>query len=213
MVFVPEELDQYRLHAPATDRNREPLLQVLQDFLPASGTVLEIAAGTGEHAAYFAKGMPHLTWLPSDILKEHLSSIEAWRQHTRAKNMLSPLLLDVTEAPWPVEKYAPVKPVTAIVAINMVHIAPWDAVESLFDGAARILSWGGVLVLYGPFRVGGEHTAPSNQAFHENLITSNPQWGVRDLDSVKSLARARGFAEPDVMDMPANNLSLVFRLS
>ncbi len=213
MVFQPEELDEYRLSAPAVARNREPIFKVLLDFLPKSGTVLEIASGTGEHATFLATKMPHLGWLPSDVEGDHLTSIEGWRQKAGGKNLLSPIKLDVIDSCWPVENYAPDPPIKAVLAINLLHIAPWEVAEGLFEGAARVLNWGGVLILYGPYRVDGEHTAPSNLAFDQVLINKNPKWGVRDLDSVKLLARSCGFAAPDVIDMPANNKMLIFRLS
>lgn len=197
--------------APATARNREPILSVLEDTLPDSGTVLEIAAGTGQHAVAFAPAFPGLTWLPTDMEDENLASIRAWRAAHSAPSLLPPLRLDVEDAVWPVESDPPDAPVTAILAINLIHIAPWSASEGLMRGTGRILQSGGVLYLYGPYRRGGAHTAPSNADFEQWLKDRNPDWGLRDVDDVAALAAAQGLTLERAVDMPANNLSLVFR--
>ncbi len=197
-------------HAPATGRNREPILAVLRRILPASGTVLEIASGTGEHAVAFAPALAPRYWLPSDPDADNLASIAAWRAERPADNLLAPLRLDVRETPWPVEEHPPPEPVSAIVAINLVHIAPWAATPALMAGAGRILPPGGVLYLYGPYRVEGRHTAPSNADFDAWLKAQNPAWGVRDLDEVVAAAAAAGLRFEARHAMPANNLSLVF---
>jgi len=203
MPFDPTPVPNGGLHAAATDRNREPILAVLRTILPKSGLVLEIASGTGQHAAFFARALPTLRWQPSDPLPAHRESIRAWG--AGIDNLEPPLDLDVERRPWPID-YA-----DAILNINMIHIAPWTAAEALFEGAARLLPPAGVLTLYGPFMRDGRHTADSNQRFDERLRAEDPRWGVRDLGDVTALAVAAGFAEPEIFDMPANNLSLVFR--
>lgn len=192
-------------YAPATDRNREPILSVLRDVLPRSGVVLEIASGTGQHAAYFAPCFPELTWQPSDPDPELLASIEAWRAESGAPNLRAPVRLDVTEEAWGVDS------ASAIVCINMIHIAPWAACEGLFRGAARLLPEWAPLYLYGPFRFDGRFTAPSNEAFDGSLRSTDPAWGVRDLADVTALAGRSGFEREAVIAMPANNHSIVFR--
>lgn len=194
-----------RLHAPATQRNRAPIAAVLARWLPPAGTVLEIASGTGEHALHFAAALPALTWQPSDPDAAHRRSIEAYRRAEGRANLRPPLDLDATAADWPLHQ-----PVEAIVCCNMIHIAPWAAAEGLVAGAGRHVKPGGGLFLYGPFRRGGQHTAPSNAAFDASLRAQDPAWGVRDLEAVAALAAAAGFAPPLVEAMPANNLSLWF---
>jgi SAM-dependent methyltransferase len=208
MPFDPKPVPSGGLHAAATDRNRGPILDVLRAVLPSTtaGLVLEIASGTGQHAAFFAPAFPALRWQPSDASLPHLESIRAWSAESGATNLLPPLLLDVEREPWPVDR------ADAILNINMIHIAPWSAAEALFGGAARRLPTGGVLYLYGPFKRGGRHTADSNQRFDERLREEDPRWGVRELDEVTALGTAAGFGVPEVVAMPANNLSVVFHL-
>ncbi len=191
--------------APAVARNRDPILAVLRRVLPAQGTVLEIASGTGEHAVHFAGALPGMTWQPTDPDAVALRSIAAWRETARLPNLLAPLVLDVTSAVWPVQR------ADAMVCINMIHISPWRAAEALMAGAARLLAPGSALFLYGPYKEGGAHTAPSNEAFDASLRARNPEWGVRDLDDVKALAEREGVDFVERVAMPANNLSVVFR--
>jgi SAM-dependent methyltransferase len=189
-------------HAPATLRNREPILAVLRRVLPPSGTVLEVASGTGEHAAFLAAALPALVWQPSDPDPAARASIAA---HAAAVgNIRPPLALDATQ-PWP-ELAA-----DAVVCVNMIHIAPWEAAEGLMRGVAAVLPAGGPLYLYGPFKRAGRHTAESNAAFDRMLRAQDPRWGVRDLEAVADLAATHGFGTPEVIDMPANNLSVTFR--
>lgn len=206
---TPAAAGDARLHAPATQRNRAPLAEVLAAWLPAAGRVLEVASGTGEHALYFAARFPGLTWLPSDPDPAHRASIAAYRaDHLGAggtDNLLAPLDLDTTAASWPLED-----PVDAVVCCNMIHIAPWAAAEGLVAGAARHLKPGGGLFLYGPFRQAGVPTAPSNEAFDASLRARDPAWGLRELAAVSELAAAAGFAAPRVEPMPANNLAVWF---
>jgi len=193
--------------APAAERNREPILSVLRRVLPASGQVLEIASGTGQHIVHFAAALPGLTWQPSDPDEAARESIAAWTAHAGLANVRAPLALDVLQAPWGVDA------AQAVVCINMIHIAPWAAAQALFAGAGRLLAPGGVLFLYGPYRRGGAHTAPSNAAFDAQLRAADPAWGVRDLEDVAALGEAAGLALEEVVPMPANNFSLVFRRS
>lgn len=191
--------------APATERNREPIAALLREMLPERGTLLEIASGTGEHAVYFAGCFPALRWQPTDPDPEALASIQAWRDDFGPENLLEPLRLDAAAEPWPVAS------ADAILCVNMVHISPWAATEGLMRGAGRLLSPGAPLVLYGPYRRAGVPTAPSNEAFDESLRARNPEWGLRDLGEVEAEAGRHGLRLERVAEMPANNLTLVFR--
>jgi len=199
------DLADQRLRAPAVARNREPILAVLRRILPASGLVLELASGSGEHAAYFAAALPGLAWQPTDPDPRALASIEAHRQAAAAPNLLPPLALDAQALQWPLAR------ADAILCINMIHISPWAACEGLMAGAARTLPAGGLLYLYGPFKEDGRHTADSNQAFDDDLCSRDPRWGVRDLGDVVLLAAQHPLAHVETVVMPANNRSVVFR--
>ncbi len=202
-----------RQHAPATDRNRDPILAVLKRVLPPTGTVLEIASGTGEHGAYFAPRLSPRSWLPTDLSLTAWASIAAWRDHLQPQGLCPPLHLDVTAPHWPVED-DPVDPaITAMVAINMIHIAPWQATLGLLAGAGRILPPGGILYLYGPFHRQGSPTAPSNQAFDAGLRAQDPEWGVRELERVGEAAAACDLHLKEVVEMPAHNLSVIWSRS
>ena len=201
---MPETSDR-RLYFPHVARNREPILEVLQRVLPRDGLVLEIASGGGEHAAYFASNLRGLRWQPTDANAEMFESIAAHRAAAGVTNLLAPLHLDVTSDQWPVER------ADALVCCNMIHIAPWAATEGLIAGAGRTLRRGAPLYLYGPYKVEGRHTAPSNEDFDTSLRARNPLWGVRDLTDVSSLAKRHGFAPVETVPMPANNLSVIFR--
>lgn len=190
--------------APASERNREPILSVLREILAPVASVLEIASGTGQHAAYFTAASPSWRWQPSDRTGERFASIRAWAEDVPGDNLLPPIVLDVTEA-WPALA------VDAVFCANMVHIAPWDATLGLMRGAAAVLNPGGALILYGPFHKNGEATAPSNAAFDRSLQSRNPAWGVRDLADVSREAAATGLVFEREFAMPANNLTLVFR--
>lgn len=194
-----------RLFAPATQRNRDAILDVLRRVLPASGRVLEIASGSGEHVVHFAQALPGLTFLPSDPSSQALDSIAAWTRNSQTPNVLPPVLLDAMSDDWPVEAC------DAILCINMVHIAPIAAAQGLFRQAGRLLAPGAPLYLYGPYRRPGQSLEPSNAAFDASLRQRNPEWGLRDLGEIGAMADAAGFAEPETVEMPANNLSLVFR--
>lgn len=194
-----------RLQYPATERNRDAILDVLRGVLPATGLVLEIASGSGEHVVHFAQAFPGLTFQPSDPEDAALQSISAWTQDTGAANVLPPVKLDAASDRWPLTS------ADAILCINMIHISPWRATEGLFRGASKLLSEGAPLYLYGPYRRADVITAPSNEAFDQSLKTRNPEWGLRDLEIVAALARAEGFSAPAITEMPANNLSVVFR--
>ena len=191
--------------APAAGRNREPILWVLRDLLPGPVHVLEIASGTGEHAMWFSSALPELTWQPTDRDQDALGSIAAWRDRAGPPNLRPPLRLDASAVSWPIDQ------ADAVVAINMIHIAPWTATIGLIGGAERVLTAGGLLFFYGPFREGGVHTADSNAAFDADLRARDPSWGIRDLDEIAALASRHGFMAPERIPMPANNLSVVFR--
>lgn len=210
-----------RQYAPATQRNREPILSILRQVLPPDGTVLEISSGTGEHAIFFAPRLAPRLWLPSDPNPLARASIASWRDSFPAPNLYPPVALDVRDSVWAVEQ-TPLPeelqgldlnqhPIRAIVNINMIHISPWSATLGLMAGASRLLSAGDVLYLYGPYKQGGSHTAPSNAAFDQSLQMQNPEWGVRDLEAVIAAAEAAGLAFVQTWDMPANNLSVLFQ--
>jgi len=191
--------------SPASARNREPILEVLRRWLPAEGLVLEVASGAGEHAMWFAQALPGVRWQPTDRDPDALASIAAWRAEAGLPNLLAPLELDASAEAWPVED------ADAVVAINMVHISPWEATEGLVRGAARVLRHGGVLFLYGPYREEGVPTAPSNEAFDADLKRRNPAWGLRLAEDVTALAASRGLEKVERAALPANNIALVFR--
>lgn len=193
-----------RAFSPAAARNRAPILEVLARVLPERARVLEIASGSGEHAAFFARALPGTVWQTSDPDADARASIAAWIAHEGLANVLPPLALDVLRESDPGR-------FDAVVAINMIHIAPWRATAALFGCAARAASR--AVFLYGPFKRGGAHTAPSNAAFDDWLKARDPQSGVRDLEAVQREAAARSFALDAIVEMPANNLSVVFKLS
>ena len=195
--------------APATERNREAILSILQNYLPNQGTVLEIASGTGQHAVFFAQQLTPRFWLPTDLDPTNMASIAAWREEADAANLLLPRQLDVRDSVWLIDCDLPA-PISAIVNINMLHISPWSCCEALFVGAAEVLNQSGVVILYGPFKRDGLHTAPSNAAFDEQLRLQDSAWGVRDLKAVVDIAVEQGFACQNVIEMPVNNLSVVF---
>ncbi|MBV1690992.1 DUF938 domain-containing protein [Novosphingobium sp. G106] len=195
--------DADRRSAPATQRNREPILAVLRDVLPTDGLALEVASGTGEHALAFAAAFPGLTWQPSDPSDDARASIAAWCDG--AANVLPPLDLDAAAECWPIDR------ARAVLCINMIHISPWEATEGLMRGAARVLGTGEPLYLYGPYRRPDRELEPSNAAFDADLKRRDPRWGLRDLDAVTACAEANGLALEQVIEMPANNLSVLFR--
>jgi SAM-dependent methyltransferase len=199
-----------RLFSPATERNREPIAAVLRHWLPASGVVLEVASGTGEHVAWFAAQFPGLVFQPSDPSRSHRASIAAWTAAAGVRNVRPPLALDATAPDWATREDLP-RPLAAVLCINMAHIAPWAATLGLLRGAGRLLEGSGVLYLYGAYKRGGRHTAPSNAAFDRSLRAQNPEWGVRELEAVVREAESAGFALEEVVEMPANNLSVIFR--
>ena len=180
---------------------------MLRDVLPASGLVLEVASGTGEHAVFFAGLFPDLLWQPSDPDPEALASIRAWRQESGSANLLEPVRLDAAARHWPVAA------ADAILCVNMVHISPWAATLGLMRGAGRLLAPGAPLILYGPYRRAGVPTAPSNEAFDRSLRARDPRWGLREVEAVAAEAAANGLALDRIDVMPANNLTLVFRKS
>jgi SAM-dependent methyltransferase len=191
-----------RLYAPAAERNKGPILEVLQRALPAAGIVLEFASGTGQHVAHFAAALPKLLWQPSEVDTRVHESIRAWTEGLA--NVRPPLALDVRQ-PWPLAR------ADAVLCLNMTHVAPWEATLALIGGAGRVLPPGGVLFLYGPFRRSGRHTSASNAAFDALLRATDPEWGVRDLEAVEERAAAAGLRLEEIVEMPANNFSVVLR--
>lgn len=192
--------------AAAADRNKPFIAQVLSTVLPPSGLVLEVASGTGQHAAFFAERFPHLSFQPTDFDAEARASIAAWVEEAALPNLRPPLALDATQpATWPLAT------ADAVLCVNMIHIAPWAACLGLLDGAARVLPPGGPLILYGPFHVDHRPTAPSNADFDASLRSRDPSWGVRDLGDVADAARARGLELEQAVDMPANNKTVILR--
>ena len=208
----PEAADG-RLDAPAFHRNREPIWAVLAPFLEGkSGDMLEAGSGSGQHAVEFARKSPAIVWWPSDDTDTHLASIEAWRRHAGLANVRPPLKLDLAEPGWRLagQEFPPAGNLLAIFCANVVHIAPWKVAEGLIGGAARLLRPEGRLFVYGPFKRGGEHTAPSNARFDASLRAENPEWGVRDVGDLRALASQSGLKLAEIVEMPANNLILVF---
>lgn len=205
-LFDPVAPGDPRLHAPAALRNADPLLAVLRAVLPATGTVLEIAAGAGVHAVYFARALPALRWLPSDPDPAMRASIAAWRAAEGTDNLAEALDIDVSDpgAPWPAAA-------DAVLCVNMFHIAPWSAALGALDGAARILPPAAPLVVYGPFMRDRRHTSDGNAAFDADLKRRNPAWGLRDVADAADAAAARGLMLERIDEMPANNLTLTFR--
>lgn len=200
-----DNLAEGRLVSPSAERNKGPIVDVLKRVLPDHGLILEVSSGTGQHIVHFAREMPHLHWQPTERDDGCLRSIAGWRAAEELPNVGEPLRLDVADRPWPIG------PVAAVVCINMIHIAPWTAAEALIRGAEATIVAGGILFLYGPFSRSGKHTAASNDAFDRQLRANNPDWGVRDLGDVTRFAEQHGFEAPETFDMPANNLSVVFR--
>lgn len=188
----------------APERNKQPILAVLERVLPPAGTLLELASGSGQHAAYFAAHLPNWTIQPSDVDPENLASIHAWAGEAQLPNLREPVRLDVTDDDWQIAG------VTAIFNANLIHIAPWQAAIGLMRGAARNLEQNGTLVVYGPFRIAGLHTAPSNESFDASLRGRDPSFGVRDLEAVVALAQENALHLQERIEMPANNQTLVF---
>jgi len=196
-----------RRSAPAALRNREPIAEVLADWLPNRGLVLEVASGTGEHAVYFAQRFPHLEWQPSDVHPDALASIAAWREEAGLPNLHPPLVLDAAAPDWPVGK------ADALLSINMVHISPWASALGLTAGAARLLPPGGPLILYGPWLKDDIETVESNIEFDRDLRSRDPKWGLRRVEDFAAAADERGLRLCETRAMPANNLMLLLRRS
>jgi SAM-dependent methyltransferase len=202
-----------RLDAPAFHRNHEPLWAALEKHLDGrGGDVIEVGSGTGQHVVYFARKTPDLVWWPSDLNQRHIRSIEAWRTFSGLENVRPPLRIDLSDPDWCPEMRNGQGPTRlgAVVCANVIHIAPWAVAEGLFAGCGRYLPPGGRLFLYGPFKRDGKHTALSNAVFDTSLREGNPDWGVRDIGDLEVLAKAAGLALIAEVEMPANNLTLVF---
>jgi hypothetical protein len=200
-----EKMTDHRQYAPAAVRNRDFILDVLRDLLPMTGVILEIASGSGEHVVHFARNFPSLVFQPSDPEPKALLSVAEWVKAVQVTNVRAPIVLDASQSPWPIAS------ADGIICINMVHISPWDATVGLIAGAAATLPPGSPLYLYGPYKREGFATVPSNETFDRNLRDRNRAWGLRDLEAVAAIAQSAGFSVPTVTEMPANNLSVVFR--
>jgi SAM-dependent methyltransferase len=200
-----DELPDGRLVVSSAEQNRGPILKVLERVLPKTGLVLEIASGTGQHVVHFAQALKGLSWQPTDMDAGCRRSISGWLATAELANVRQPLDLDVRALPWRVPT------LDAIVCLNLIHIAPWSVATALFAGAGLALRETGLLYLYGPYSVQGRHTAPSNAAFDSALRAENPEWGVRDLKEVESLAKDQGFDLAETIEMPSNNFSVLFR--
>ena len=201
------QCDDGRLFSPSTSRNSAPILAVVKRVLPTHSAVLEVGCGTGEHAVCLAEAVPSFTWLPSDPDPGSRASTASWIWFKGLNNVLAPLDIDVCSAQWGVEQLAPFD---AVVSINMVHIAPWSAAIGLLSGAGRLLRAGGILYRYGPIMRYGAHNSPSNAAFDTSLKARNPSWGLRDIADLERVAEALGLGLNETIEMPANNMSLVF---
>jgi len=198
-----ENHQDHRLDYPATGRNKDVILDVLKQELPREGHVLEIGSGSGQHAVHFQPEFPGVVWQTSDPFAEARRSVAAWIDSENL-DMPTPLDLDATGQNWPTGDYR------AVISINMIHISPWASCEGLMRNSGNLLSPGGVLYLYGPFMVDARHTAASNQTFDQDLRQRNPDWGIRDIDQVTQLAEENGFTFRKKVEMPANNLSVIF---
>jgi hypothetical protein len=202
-----------RLDAAAYHRNHQPIRAVLERCLAGkSGDVVEAGSGTGQHVVDFARHIPEIMWWPSDLNEQHLKSIAAWRAHAALPNIRPPLRIDLSDPAWCPQMHdgsGPAK-LLAVFCANVIHIAPWRVAEGLFAGAGRYLRAEGRLFLYGPFKRGGKHTAPSNAVFDSSLRDQNAEWGVRDIEALEKLASNVGLALIEIAEMPANNLILVF---
>ena len=202
--FYEAQLAGAKRSAPAASRNRQPIADVLSEWLPERGLILEVASGTGEHVVHFAERFPALEWQPSDMHEDALNSIRAWRAEAGLANIREPLIIDVSEAGWPIEQ------ADALLSINMVHISPWQAALGLLAGARRILAESAPLILYGPWTSGQVETAASNLAFDAQLKSVDPRWGLRSVEEFTEAAAGRGFRLADQRLMPANNMMLRF---
>ena len=202
-----------RLDAPAFHRNHQAIGGVLARFLAGkSGNAVEAGSGTGQHVVEFARQFPDITWWPSDLNENHLTSIEAWRTHSQLANIRPPQRIDVSDPAWcdAMRREGGPDGLLAVFCANVIHIAPWRVAEGLVAGVGRYLRPGGMLFLYGPFRRGGQHTAESNESFDKSLRERDPEWGVRDVEAMAKLADGAGLSLVDIAEMPANNLTLVF---
>ena len=191
--------------APAALRNREPIAEVLSEWLPHEGLVLEVASGSGEHSVYFAQRFPKLDWQPSDVHPAALASIAGWREESGLANVRAPLVIDAASSGWPLDR------AEAVLSINMVHISPWRSALGLLDGAARLLAPGAPLIMYGPWLKDDIPTAESNLAFDADLRRRDSQWGLRRVEDFTAAAEERGFGFSASRAMPANNLMLLYR--
>lgn len=211
---LPQTYDDGRLNAPAFHRNQEAIRTCLrQELVGRNGHALEVGSGTGQHVIVFAEDHPSVTWWPSDLNDNHLTSIDAWRLAEGGENIMPPFALDASGSDWGFGETGrpPGDGLDLIISLNVIHISPWIVSEGLFHGANRYLRDDGMLMLYGPFSFDGKHSAPSNQKFDESLRSRNPEWGVRDMSDLTELAEPLGFSQVKRVAMPANNFVLIFR--
>lgn len=202
-----QQRDDGRWHSPSAERNKGPILDVLRRVLPDGGMVLEIASGTGQHITHFARKLPRLNWQPTEPDDEMLHTIECNLVDVALPNIEPPLILNVEQHPWPITQ------ADAVIAINLLHVSPWpNATQGLFTGASALQNFRGPLFLYGAFVRTGEPLTESNIQFNEDLLATNPDWGLRQLDDVTAIAAQHGFMVEEILDMPANNLGVVFAL-
>lgn len=207
-IHAPNSMDAKRRSAPAVARNREPILDVLRRFFPEQGRVIELASGTGEHAVFFGAHFPRLTWQPSDVDPNNLESIAAWRETSEHGNVLAPMQLDLLREPTPLVH--PPAQYDAAFCANLIHIAPWVVCQHLMQFVAAALHTGGRFVMYGPFKLNGQHTAESNVAFEQWLLSQSDEYGVRHFEDVVEQARLNGLVLLERVPMPANNFCLIF---
>jgi hypothetical protein len=202
----------YRLNFPATTRNRESIAAVLSNYISPNSLLLEIASGSGEHGVFFQKKFPSITWQTSDPELVHRKSINSWIMHEGLySKMPEPLDLDVEMRPWSINNRLGAL-IKGIVCINMIHISPWSCTRSLFEESKKYLDQCNFLMLYGPFLRKEKQTSESNLNFDQSLKMQNPRWGLRNLENVNDIAFKNGFKLDNVIDMPANNLSVIYRL-
>lgn len=198
-------IDDKRLFSPSSMRNKHVILSVFQKHIPLSGNILEIACGSGEHTTHFAASNANLTWHPTDIDETHMESVNAHARADDLKNVMPAVHLNVTSDNWPVPD------VGMVYNANMIHISPWECTVGLFKGANRHLKKDGVLMMYGPYKRDGQHTAASNESFDQSLKSRNTQWGIRDIEEVMALAKENNLILQDIIEMPANNFSVIYK--
>ncbi|GIR04337.1 MAG: SAM-dependent methyltransferase [Prochlorococcus sp.] len=200
-----------RLFFSATQRNRDFIGDVLSRIIKKNGSILEIGSGSGEHGVVFQKRFPEIIWQTSDPDLVHRKSISSWIEYEKLnKKMPQPLELDVEKIPWEIPLKL-VHSLQGIVSINMIHVAKWTCTIALFKESGKLLKKGQFLILYGPFKIGNKHTSQSNYLFDNSLKMQNDLWGIRNLEEVSDEGKKNGFFQEDIISMPANNFSIIYR--